>query len=148
MVVLLGSLIGLLALLVAAAPFILGRRESGAATDPVQQLQQQRQALYDDVVLLNNDYNVGQLTAQEYHSRLYRYRVRAARLMQEEETLAKLVMQIEDEVLAFRETTDATGVTYEAPVCPDCSRMLAAEDNQCPDCGAFPSGAVPHGDAS
>ncbi|MBI4202990.1 MAG: hypothetical protein HY532_07765 [Chloroflexi bacterium] len=141
-------LLGTLALLVAALPFLWKRSVPQAAPDPmpdpVEELQARRQAIYHEVQLLHNDWSIGQVTEAEYRERLQGYRLQAAALLREEIRLRELEERLEEEVLAVRAEGKALSEA-ETVACPNCSRLLEVGMAQCPACGAVVTEAAPHG---
>lgn len=126
-----GIILGVIAVTVAALPFLRKRGVGAEGSDPVRGLQERRQAIYQEIQLLQADMTVGQVSEQEYHDRLQAHRMAAALLVREEQRLLDLQQGLEEEVLAVRGKTK-----QDVTACPNCSRAAPRGAIQCPACGA------------
>lgn len=152
---LIGALLGLAALGVAAFPFVRKRRLPPEPLDVIEELQGRRQAVYRDVQVLHNDWVVGQVPDSEHQERLQTLRLQAALLLREEMGLRQREESLEEEVLALRgkvPTTKAPAAKVQPAkaagkrvVCPNCSRVLRDGASECPACGAKVTEAATHG---
>ena len=82
-------------LAVAAFPLLRRRGVSSQYTDPILELQQRREAVYQEVQSLQNDYALGDVPQADYDERLQTYRLQAARLLQQQEQLQGLDQWLE-----------------------------------------------------
>lgn len=114
-----------------------------AVVDPIQELQHQRERVYEEVRGLRQDYDLGHIPEKEYEARFQGHRLRAATLLQQQQQLEAWSQRLEEEVKALRNSpTTANGV----PRCLECGAQMSDGVEQCRSCGAWLTDAVsePH----
>ncbi|MSQ22033.1 MAG: hypothetical protein EXR53_01825 [Dehalococcoidia bacterium] len=123
---------------------LLRKRSGGlsAYTDPISELAQQRQAIYQEARTLHNDYVLGDVLLADYQKRLQEYRLQAARLLYRQERLQELDQRLEAEIQSRR---SAGGPNLEAQRCHECGSSTTDSMKQCSSCGALLSGAAKDG---
>lgn len=107
---------------------------------PAQALERQREAAYEEVRTLNQDYLLGDVPQEQYEARLQVYRLRAARLLQQLDDLQELDRQWEARIATFRA---GDGATTTAVICQECGGAVSSRDVQCPHCGSAIAPADP-----
>ena len=135
-----GVVLATFCLAAVAFPFFRRRGVSSQYTDPILELQQRREAIYQEVRTLHNDYTLGDVSQANYEERLQTYRLQAARLLQQQEQLQELDQWLEGEVLRFR---DVALISSDSVPCPECGRPVDWAMEQCLSCGTVLSGAAP-----
>ena len=96
-----GILLGLFSLVVLALPFLRKERAGGLHTDntgTAGDLREKRISIYHEIRTLENDLNLGQVSPQDYERRLQDYRLRAAKLLMEEEEMQQVDLELEEEI--------------------------------------------------
>ncbi len=104
-----------------------------AADNPIDELQQSREALYLETGILRQDHELGHFTVEEYQERLQSYRMRAAALLQQQERLEAWNQRLEEEILALRTVPNAPD---GAGLCHECGRAVGIAAEHCPHCGS------------
>lgn len=135
-----GLALGALSLGLVAYPFFRRRGVPLDYTDPILELQRRRQAIYQEVRLLENDYALGNVPPAEHQERLQGYRLDAAKLLYQEERLIALGQLLEREILQARKAAQPAG---PAALCPDCGHAVESAARQCPVCGSLITEAPP-----
>ncbi len=93
-----GILLGLFCLVVLALPFLRRERAGGLHTGNPGSLREKRISIYQEIRTLENDLNLGQVSPEDYEKRLHDYRLRAAKLLMEEEELKQIDLDLEEEI--------------------------------------------------
>ena len=93
-----GILLGLLSLVILAIPFLRKDRVVRLSAPNPDDLRQKRISIYQEIRTLENDLNLGQVSAEDYERRLQDYRLRAAKLLMEEEEMEQIDLDLEDEI--------------------------------------------------
>lgn len=97
-----GILLGLLSLVILAIPFFRRERAGGLSASNPGDLRQKRISIYQEIRTLENDLNLGQVSPEDYEKRLQDYRLRAAKLLMEEEELKQIDLDLEEEINLHR----------------------------------------------
>ena len=95
-------LLGLFCLVVLAIPFLRRERAGRLDTPNSGDLREKRISIYQEIRTLENDLNLGQVSPQDYEKRLQDYRLRAAKLLMEEEELKQIDLDLEEEINLHR----------------------------------------------
>ena len=122
--------LALFSLMVLASPFLRGstaRRFHG----PVSGLQKRREAIYQEVRVLQSDLALGDLSQESYEERLREYRIQAAELLRQEDNSRELDISLEKEILGLRDAPKEGEIT-----CPNCGISVDTGVSECPECGA------------
>ena len=93
-----GIFLGLFSLVVLALPFLRKERAGGLHTGNTGDLREKRISIYHEIRTLENDLNLGQVSPQDYERRLQDYRLRAAKLLMEEEEMQQIDLELEEEI--------------------------------------------------
>ena len=93
-----GILLGLLSLVVLVLPFFRKERVGRLHTGGASGLREKRISIYQEIRTLENDLNLGQASPEDYQRRLQDYRLRAAKLLMEEEELEQIDLDLEEEI--------------------------------------------------
>ena len=93
-----GILLGLFSLVILALPFLRRERVGGIHTGNSGDLKERRISIYQEIRALENDLNLGQVSPDDYEKRLQDYRLRAAKLLMEEEELKQIDFDLEEEI--------------------------------------------------
>ena len=132
MPILIGGLLGILVIVIVLYPFLRGRVRPGPpiASDAGPG---SRETIYEDIKVLQLDYELGSIDEGEYGQRLRAYRLEAAASMRDEERLEIEVRGSQHHELP------ATGVPDEdrgaGALCASCGQPLAAKTGICAGCG-------------
>ena len=110
------TIVLVISLVVLAYPFVVkrGQREGldDAAEELAQRLRRARDRVYEEIMALQQEYFLGNLSEQEYNDQLREARMEAARLMQQQQqvqhTLAEIDASVEVELRAVEGTTEAS----------------------------------------
>lgn len=97
-----GILLGLFSLVILAIPFLRRERVGGLRTGNPGSLREKRVSIYHEIRTLENDLNLGQVSPEDYEKRLHDYRLRAAKLLMEEEELKQIDLDLEEEINLHR----------------------------------------------
>ncbi len=124
--------LALFSLMVLALPFLRGFT-ARRSQDPVRELQEQREAIYQEARILQSDLALGHLSQEEYEKRLREYRIQAAELLRQEDNSRELDSSLEEEILGLRDTP---GALEEVVTCPNCGARVDDEAGECSECGA------------
>ena len=135
-----GVALAVICLIVAAIPFLKRRGVPTQYTDPILELQGRREAVYQEVRTLHNDYALGDVPQADYEERLESYRLMAARLLQQQTYVQEMDQRLEDEVKRLR---NGAKPSIDQLPCPECGRPVARAAEQCPSCGTLLSGIAP-----
>ena len=101
-----GILLGLFSLVVLALPFLRKERVGGLNARNARSLREERISIYQEIITLENDLNLGQVSPEDYEKRLQDYRLRAAELLMEEEELTQIDFELEEEINLRRRNGD------------------------------------------
>ncbi len=143
MALVIGLALAALCLGVVAMPFLQKRRGAPSEyTDPISELEQRRNGIYQEARTLHNDYVLGDVTLANYQERLQEYRLQAAQLLYQQERLQDLDQRLEAEILSHR---SAAGLEGRTPACPECGSPTSIDTEQCSSCGAVLSGMAQEG---
>ena len=93
-----GILLGLFCLVILAIPFLRKERVGRLNARNPGDLREKRISIYQEIRTLENDLNLGQVSPEDYEKRLQDYRLRAAKLLMEEEELKQIDLDLEDEI--------------------------------------------------
>ncbi len=134
-------------------PLIFKREEKPSWTNSsstvsysLRELQRKKENIYLAIKELDFDYKMGKLSEGDYQQLRQQLKADATLILQQIDELEKnqygesLEDQIEKEILAFRKKKKARSqipaseVTLEVK-CPNCHRLLAAQDKFCSECG-------------
>ena len=132
MPILIGALLGILVIVIVLYPFLRGRVRPGPpiASDAGPG---SREPIYEDIKVLQLEYELGSIDEEEYGQRLRTYRLQAAASMRDEERLELEVRGSPDQ------DSQATGLSDEdssAPArCESCGRPVATKTGACAGCG-------------
>ena len=139
MAVLIGTLLGVLVIGVVLYPFIKLRfRPEGnptrhsRATGPPRALRG-RDAIYEEIRSLQQDYESGSMEEAEYHERLRAYRLQAAGVLRDQEVLQRELHRAhEEEIMAAR----TVRVEKSSSFCRSCGQLVVPGNADCSNCGA------------
>ena len=142
MSVLIGALLGILAIGVVLYPFIGVRFRSqspstqnapGPASGKGLQHPGGREAIYENIRTLQLEYELGSIEEVEYSERLRDYRLQAAANLRDQEQLEREIdRSLEEEILALRSLRGNKQASYQ---CRSCGGPVAQRDGVCPNCG-------------
>ena len=138
MAVAIGAIVAVAGLVVLMLPFL--RRIVPTATavgDPIQELRQERNALYQETRILRQDFDLGHFSEEEYQARFQTNRLHAAALLRRQDELEALNRQLEKEILSLRKLPPAGD---EGRRCFECGREVRSTAEQCSHCGALAPG--------
>ena len=108
MAVLVGLLLALVCIGVLTLPFLRSVRQGQVllSQDPVEEVLARREAVYEEIRILQLDYELGNIGEKEYQTRLQGYRMQAASFLQKQEDLEtelrRLDQELEEEILEVR----------------------------------------------
>lgn len=138
MAVAIGAILAAAGLVVLMVPFLrkIAPRVTGVG-DPIQELRQERNALYQETRILRQDFDLGHFSEEEYQARFQTNRLRAATLLRRQDELEAMNRQLEEEILALRKVPSADD---EARRCFECRREVSSTAQQCSHCGALAPG--------
>ena len=138
MAVAIGAILAAAGLVVVMVPFLrkIAPRVTGVG-DPIQELRQERNALYQETRILRQDFDLGHFSEEEYQARFQTNRLRAATLLRRQDELEAMNRQLEEEILALRKVPPADD---EARRCFECRREVSSTAQQCSHCGALAPG--------
>ena len=138
MAVAIGAILAAAGLVVLMVPFLrkIAPRVTGVG-DPIQELRQERNALYQETRILRQDFDLGHFSEEEYQARFQTNRLRAATLLRQQDELEALNRQLEEEIRALRKLPP---VEDEARRCFECGREVSSTAEQCRHCGALAPG--------
>ena len=97
-----GILLGLFCLVILAIPFLRKERVGGLNASNTGSLREKRISIYQEIRTLENDLNLGQVSPEDYEKRLQDYRLRAAKLLMEEEEMEQINLDLEEEINLHR----------------------------------------------
>ena len=138
MAVAIGAIVAAAGLVVLMLPFL--RRivpTSAAGRNPIQELRQERNALYQDTRILRQDFDLGHFSEEEYQARFRTNRLCAATLLRRQDELEALNRQLEENILFLRNLPPAGD---EDRRCFECGREVKSTAEQCNHCGALAPG--------
>jgi predicted RNA-binding Zn-ribbon protein involved in translation (DUF1610 family) len=136
-----------------AYPLIFKREENLSWTDSssavsysLRELQRKKETIYLAIKELDFDYKMGKLSEGDYQQLRQQLKTDATLILQQIDELEKnrygesLEDQIEKEILAFRKKKKARSQIHTSDVtsevkCPNCHKLLAAQDKFCSECG-------------
>ena len=112
---------------------------TSAIADPIQELQHQRERIYEEVRGLRLDYDLGQIREKEYETRFQGHRLRAATLLRQQLQLETWSQRLEEEVQTLWESPTESNAM---PLCSKCMEPMPKGLDQCPSCGTQPTDAT------
>ncbi len=130
-----GSLVALTAIIIVAVPFVKNRGANMNLINQIEELRRRRLAVYDEIVVLHNDLNIGQVTTDTYAVALQKCRRQAAILLKEEDEMLRVDQQLETEIRSHRRIVKSTDSIGNDLSCPNCNKFLSDTTDPCPDCG-------------
>ena len=124
-----GILIALLSLVILVLPFIKSRMRvtSGDVALRLDETSRLRQAMYDNIRTLRQDYDIGNISEDDYKSQLDGYRRQAALALMEEDRLRG--WKEEESLMESNDGNDPSLICYE------CGAPVALDDKVCLNCG-------------
>ena len=122
-----GIALTLLSLLVLASPFF----RKTTASQTLRQLRSRREAIYQEIKVLQNDLALGHMSQEEYESRIRENRLQAAEILREDDHLAEAEKRLENEILRMRRTRGAAKERWE---CPNCGASAEDGEAACLEC--------------
>ena len=138
MAVAIGAIVTAAGLVVLLLPFLRRIAPTAIAVgDPIQELRQERNALYQQTRILRQDFDLGHFSEEEYQARFETNRLRAATLLRRQDELEALNRQLEKEILSLRKLPTAGD---EDSRCFECGREVRSTAEQCSHCGALAPG--------
>ena len=138
MEVAIGAIVAAAGLVVLMLPFLRSTAPTAtAAGDPIQELRQERNALYQETRILRQDFDLGHFSEEEYQARFQTNRLRAAALLRRQDELEALNRQLEEEILTLRKLPPGGD---EGRRCFECGREVRSTAEQCGHCGALAPG--------
>lgn len=137
--VLIGALVAILSIAFLLYPFVKWRfahhtplRPGSPGRDGLDN----REAIYDDIRMLQLEYELGTIEKQEYHERLRAYRLQAAAALRDQARLQfEVERSLEEEILKVRDS--GATVAGLAP-CPSCGEPVPPGADVCQYCEAEP----------
>ena len=130
-----GSLVALTAIIIVSVPFVKNRGPNLNLINHIEDLRRRRFAVYDEIVVLRNDFNIGQVPTDTYAVALQKYRTQAAILLKEEDEMLRVDQQLETEIRSHRRIVESTDSIGNDLSCPNCNKLLSNTTDPCPDCG-------------
>ena len=131
-----GSLVALIAIIIVAVPFVKKRTNGVNLVDQIEELRKRRLVVYEEIVVLHNDFNIGQVSPDTYAATLKTYQTQAAILLKEEDEILRFDQQLETEIRSHRRIFESIDNIGSHLSCHNCNKLLGSTTDQCPDCGA------------
>lgn len=107
---------------------------TSAVVDPIQELQHQRERIYEEVRGLRLDYDLGHIRGEEYETRFQGHRLRAATLLRQQLQMEAWSQRLEEEVQTLWESPTESKAM---PLCLKCMEPISEGLDQCPSCGTW-----------
>ena len=135
MAIAVGILIALISLTILLLPFFRSRwrTHTGSFINWREEATRQREAIYQNIGTLRQDYDMGNISAEEYRVQLDSYRRQAALALRQGDQLRNREEELEREIQSLASTNDGD---LPSPTCPECGVSTELGDQVCSDCGA------------
>jgi hypothetical protein len=136
--ILLGLVLAIICATVLVLPFLTARRNPMARElDDLSETTRQREAIYDEIRMLQLERDVGRVDQPDYEKGLHRLRQQAAAILRREEQLVRSRgdrdWALEEEVRSMRQQLTVPSVGQVT--CPNCSAVVETPASECPQCG-------------
>ncbi len=135
MAIAIGTLIALISLTILLLPFFRSRwrTHTGGFIDWPEEAIRQREAIYQNIGTLRQDFDMGNISAEEYRAQLDSYRRQAALALRQEDQLRSREEELEREIQSLASTNDGA---LPSMTCPECGVSTELGDQVCSNCGA------------
>ena len=144
MAVVIGTLLAVLVIGVVLYPFIKPRHRPEGNTTRHSRATALRgsDTIYEEIRILQQDYELGSMEEAEYHERLRAYRLQAAAVLRDQEVLQRELDRVhEEEILAAR----TVRVENSSSLCRSCGQLVVPGYADCSNCGAALDPEKPEG---
>ena len=144
--ILLGLVLAIICATVLVLPFLSARRNPmKRELDDLSETTRQREAIYDEIRMLQLERDVGRVEQLDYEKGLHRLRLEAATILRREEQIVRSRgdqdWALEKEVRSMRQQLTVTSVGQVT--CPNCSVGVETPASECPHCGTpLPEGGA------
>ena len=135
MAIAVGILIALISLIILLLPFFRSRwrTHTGGFIDWGDEATRQREAIYQNIGTLRQDYDMGNISTEEYRVQLDSYRRQAALTLRQGDRLRSRDEELEREIQSLASTGDGD---LPSPTCPECGASTELDAQVCSNCGA------------